>query len=77
MVKEKVHNETKEEKFRRIAEARTLRILNDLRLLGNCANTGVYSYTHQDVNKIFSTSEKELKRVKALFDKPKIKFSLK
>ena len=76
MVKEKVHGETKEEKFKRIAEARTLRILNDLRLLGNCANMSVYSYTHQDVNKIFSTLEKELKRVNGLFDKPKNKFSL-
>lgn len=76
MVKERVEGETKEEKFKRLAEARTLRILNDLRLLGNCANTGVYSYTEQDVNKIFSTLDKELKRVKALFDKPKNEFSL-
>lgn len=76
MTKERVDGETKEEKFKRIAEARTLRILNDLRLLGNCANSGVYSYTFQDVNKIFSTMDKEVKRIKSLFDKPKVKFSL-
>ena len=76
MVKPKVNGETKEEKFKRIATGRTLRILNDLRLLGNCANTSIYSYTQKDVNKIFSTIEKELKRVKILFNKPKEEFSL-
>lgn len=76
MVKPKVDGETKQEKFKRIASARTQRILEDLRLLGNCANTATYQYTEEDVNKIFSTIEKEVKRVKTLFDKPKVKFSL-
>jgi len=76
MVKPKVEGETKEQKFKRIATARTRRILEDLRLLSNCANTSNYSYTAQDVNKIFSAIEKELKRVKGLFNKPKREFSL-
>jgi len=76
MVKRKIEGETKEEKFKRIATARTRRILDDLRLLGNCSNTNIYSYTQEDVNKMFSAIEKEVKRVKALFDKPKIEFSL-
>ena len=76
MVKPRIDGETKEEKFKRIATARTLRILNDLRLLGNCSNTSIYSYTQKDVNKIFSAIEKELKRVKAMFNKPKEEFSL-
>lgn len=76
MVKPKVDDETKEAKFKRIATARTLKVLEDLRLLGNCANTSTYSYTKDDVNKIFSTIEKELKRVKSLYDRPKIEFSL-
>jgi len=76
MVKPKVDGETKEDKFKRIATSRTQRILDDLRLLSNCANTGTYSYSQQDVNKIFSTIEKELKRVKGLFNKPKSEFSL-
>ena len=77
MVKRKVDGETKEDKFKRIATARTVRILEDLRLLGNCANTNTYSYSGQEINKIFSTIEKEVKRVKSLFDKPKVEFSLK
>ena len=76
MVKLKVDGETKEDKFKRIATSRTQRILDDLRLLGNCANTGTYSYSQQDVNKIFSAIEKELKRVRGLFNKPKSEFSL-
>jgi len=76
MVKLRVEGETKEEKFKRIATARTRKILNDLRLLGNCANTGTYSYEKEDVNKIFSAIEKELKRVKALFNKNETEFSL-
>ena len=76
MAKERVEGENKEERFKRIAEARTKRLLNDLRLLGNCANVAVYSYTGQDINKIFSALDKEMKRVKSLFDKPKIEFSL-
>ena len=76
MVKPKINNETKEQKFKRIATARTLRILEDLRLLGNCANTSTYSYAQEEVSKIFSTIEKEIKRVKSLFDKPKVEFSL-
>jgi hypothetical protein len=76
MVKVKVEGETKEEKFKRLATARTQRILEDLRLLGNCANTNTYSYTVEDKNRVFSIIEKELKRVRALFDKPKTAFSL-
>lgn len=76
MVKPKVDGETKQEKFKRIAAARTQRILENLRLLGNCANTRTYQYSKEDTNKIFSTIEKEVKRVKSLFDKPKVEFSL-
>jgi len=59
MVKEKIENETKEQKFRRIASARANRILDDLRLLGNCSNKSAYGYSEAEVKKIFSTIEKE------------------
>jgi len=76
MVKPKVERETKNAKFKRIASGRTSRILEDIRLLGNCANTSNYTYTEVDVVKIFSAIEKELKRTKSLFNKPKTEFSL-
>ncbi len=76
LVKPNIPNETKEEKFKRIATARTRRILSDLRLLGNCSNTSVYSYTQGDVNKIFLSIDREIKRVKAMYNKPTVEFSL-
>jgi hypothetical protein len=77
MVKPKVAEETAENRFKRIATARTVRLLNDIRLLGNCSNKGNYSYTKEEVDKIFSTIEKDVKRVKMMFDTPETEFSLK
>ena len=74
MVKLKVNNETKNDKFKRIASGRTRRIIGELRLVGNCANTNTYSYDSKQVNKIFITIEKEVSRVKALFNKPNLEF---
>ncbi len=76
MVKPKVENESKEERFKRIASARTRRILNDLRLLGNCANRNTYSYTREDVERIFSAVSKEVRSTRALFSHKRIDFTL-
>ena len=77
MVKQKVMEETKAERFKRIATARTLRILENLRLLGNCSTLSTYEYTEDEIVRIFSTIEKETKRIKAMFNKSSnINFSL-
>jgi hypothetical protein len=73
MVKLMVKDENKEDKFKRLASSRTQKILNSLRLLGNCANKGVYTYNEDQVNKIFQTIDRETKRIKELFNKGKIK----
>ena len=59
--------ETKREKFVRLAEARTNKIIDMVRLLGNCANKANYDYTEADVQKIFNAIEKELKNTKIKF----------
>ncbi len=59
--------ETKREKFVRLVEARTNKIIGMLRLLGNCANKANYDYTDADVQKVFSVLEKELKLAKMKF----------
>ncbi len=59
--------ESRDVRFKRIASKRTQRILNDLRLLGNCSNKSVYKYSVEDISKIFQAIDKELKRVKILF----------
>jgi len=61
--------ETKREKFVRIAESRTNKILDMIQLLGNCSNSSAYEYTNADIEKIFSAIESELKEAKKKFCK--------
>lgn len=56
--------EEKSERFKRVAENRTNRIIEMIRLLGNCSNKSNYEYTEEDVRKIFSAIESELKEAK-------------
>ena len=58
----------KRENFIRLAENRTNKILEMVRLLGNLSNTSNYTYTKEDVNKIFNAIEKELAETKKKFD---------
>ncbi len=69
----------KRERFVRIAENRTNKILEQIRLLGNCSNKHNYSYTDEDIKKIFSVIENELKDAKIKFTSQanKEKFKLK
>lgn len=59
--------ETKEDKFRRIAEYRVKKALNDLRILSNCANKRVYAYSDSQVKKIFETIQRSLDVARAKF----------
>lgn len=65
--------ETKREKFVRLAEARTNKIINMLQLLGNCSNTSAYDYSQQDVEKIFAAIENEVREAKKKFNKTESK----
>ena len=58
----------KEENFIRLAENRTNKVLDMIRLLGNLSNTSNYSYTQDQVDKIFGAIEKELAIAKRKFD---------
>lgn len=59
--------ESKRDKFVRLAEARTNKIIDMVRLLGNCANKAVYDYDDSDVTKIFNALEREIKVTRAKF----------
>jgi hypothetical protein len=61
------NKDTRKERFRRVATRRTNKILEQIRILGNCSNKSSYSYTHEDVQKIFSAIESELRVVKTRF----------
>lgn len=60
--------ETKRERFIRLAEARTNKILDMLKLLGNCSNKSNYDYSEEDIKKIFSAIDKETKNARAKFN---------
>ena len=57
----------KRQRFRRLAAQRTNSVLDKLRVLGNCANPYQYSYTEEEVSRMFAAIEGEVKRVRALF----------
>lgn len=59
--------ETPNERFRRLAEARVNKVLNDLRLIGNLSNRNNYDFTADEIDKIFRAIDTELKQVKARF----------
>ena len=63
------NEETKREKFVRIAEARTNKIINMIQLLANCSNQSLYEYSQKDVNKIFNTIQTELDEAKKRYSK--------
>ncbi|MBU0471614.1 MAG: hypothetical protein KKF65_03250 [Nanoarchaeota archaeon] len=61
--------ETKEQRFVRIASRRVQEIVKKLQLLQNCANRGNYQYTDDQVRKIFSAIDEELRKVKSEFSR--------
>lgn len=65
----KKEQETKREKFVRLAEARTNKIIDMIQLLGNCSNQSQYEYTQKDVNKIFNAIQAEIDAAKKRYNK--------
>jgi hypothetical protein len=65
MTKEK--EETRNDRFKRIAAKRTNDVLNKLRLLGNCSNRSGYDYSEEEVDKIFNTIHQATKTAKSKF----------
>jgi hypothetical protein len=59
--------ETREERFRRLAEKRTNNIIKNIRILGNCSNRSSYEYTKEEIDKIFNTIISEIREAKAKF----------
>jgi hypothetical protein len=59
--------ESKNDRFKRIATRRTNEILQKIRVLGNCANRSSYEYSEDEVEKIFSEINKQLKITKTKF----------
>ena len=70
-------NKTKQGKFKCLAEYRTNEILKRIRILGNCSNRSFYSYSEEEIEKIFSELEDALVKTKTKFTfSKKTKFKL-
>lgn len=61
--------ESRRDRFVRLAEARTNKIIDMIQLLGNCSNQSQYEYTQKDVTKIFNAIQAELDSAKKRFAK--------
>ena len=60
--------ETKEERFKRIAEKRVQRVLDSIRSLSHCSNKRMYHWNDQHLKKIWSAIDNELKKCKESFE---------
>ena len=63
-------NESSSERFKRLATHRTNEILKKLKILGNCSNRQIYSYSEKEVDTIFLVIEKKVKEIKMKFQFP-------
>ena len=61
-------SESKNERFRRLAQSRGNRLIREIALLGNLANKKNYSYTADEVKRLFTPINDQLKETRALFD---------
>jgi hypothetical protein len=68
MKPKKPENETPKQQFKRIVEPSVKAILQKLDTLGKCSNKRLYSYSQEDIDKIFSTINKKIRQVKLKLD---------
>ena len=61
--------ENRRSRFKRLAEARTEKVLNMIDLIGNLSNKSFYEYTDEEVRAIFDAIEASLKENKNKFNK--------
>ncbi len=59
--------ELKNERFKRLAEKRTRKVLNEIRVLSNLSNKGLYEYTPEQLRKIFGVIRDALIKAEARF----------
>ena len=70
--------ESKEEKFKRLANARVNNAIKQLDLIGNLSNSSSYNYSDDEVRRIMSTLNQKVKEISFKFQESlkKEKFKL-
>ena len=71
-----MNNLEKKTRFNNLATKRTNEIMNRLRILSNCSDRRTYTYTDEEVEKIFKAIDEQVKIVKAKFKSPRRGFKL-
>lgn len=59
--------QTRDQRFKRLAEQRVNAILDKLRLLGQLSNRSNYEYTDAEIEAIFKAIQKDINATKAKF----------
>ncbi len=59
--------ESKEDKFKRLANARVNNAIKQLELIGNLSNSASYDYTDDEVRKIMGTLNQKVKEISFKF----------
>jgi len=62
--------ETKEERFKRVAEKRVQNLIRSIRSLSQLANSKVYQWRDNQLGKIWAVVENEISRCKKTFEEP-------
>ncbi len=65
---EGMKGETKEKRFKRVAQKRVQNLLDSLRRLSQCSNKRMYNWEEEQLEKIWEAVEKELKNCKMAFE---------
>ena len=60
--------ETKEERFKRVVQKRVQNVLDSMRRLSQCSNRRMYSWNDEQLKKIWSAIDKEIKGCKESFE---------
>mgnify|MGYP003277212828 CR=1 FL=1 len=68
-LKNAAENESKSEKFIRLAQGRVTKASAAISRIAYLSNTNTYEYTQEQVEQMFSALEQELSQVKAQFEK--------
>ena len=63
-----MRGETKEQRFKRIAEKRVQRVLDSVRSLSHCSNKRMYEWKDKQLKKIWIAIDKEMTKCKASFE---------
>ena len=61
--------ETKEDRFKRIAERRVQRVIDSLRSLSQCSNKRMYKWNEGQLKKMWDAVEESLQSCKESFEK--------